>query len=321
MSAPGNITGEIKTRQRAAAVMGNLIAVLGLLVIGYPLTPATIRVLLLGWVLIVVAIAQFILKHHFQTTGSAVTIRKSAPTLDGLRTYRQQLTDRIMLPRRTEKEPWLKYKPIRRLLMTAFCSLAVTFAAARVGAAGETFKQSAELGKRTAKTSEDVSKYVTQLDKTEQALSSVSQAQSKDLKKRYESFSKEANKLEKAQKQATSDIDEMKSTGRKYFSSWDTSIAQMSSPELRQTSTERRSKVMKDHDELAATLSDIGRQLQPFMSNLHDLKAFLETDLSPANVGKASEMIQKSQADAQALKDKIAGAQTTLKEFLSEAPK
>lgn len=205
--------------------------------------------------------------------------------------------------------------------MTAFCSLAVTFAAARVGAARDTFKRSADLGKRTAKTSASVDKYVTQLGKTEQVLSLVSPAQDKDSKKRYESFSREVNKLEKAQKHATSDIDRMKSTGMEYFSSWDKSISQMSNPELRQASAERRSKIMKDHDELATALTDIAGQLQPFMSNLHDLKAFLGSDLSPANVDRASETIQNSQADARALKDKIAGVQTTLKLFLSEAPR
>ncbi len=211
----------------------------------------------------------------------------------------------------------VKYKPIRGLLMTAFCSLAVTLPVARAGATADTFKQSAELRKRTAKTSEDVDRYVTQLDKTELALSAVSQAQGQDVKKRYESFSKEVDRLERAQKHATADIDEMKSTGTEYFSSWDTSIAQMSNPELKQASAERRSKFMKDHNELTATLSDLGSRLQPFMSNLHDLKAFLGADLSPANVGKASGIIQKSQADAQALKDKIAGLQTTLRQFLS----
>ncbi len=210
---------------------------------------------------------------------------------------------------------------IRILMLTVFCSLAVTFAAARVGAGGDTFKQSGELRKRTAKTSKDVDKYVTQLDRTERALFSVSQAQGRDLRKRYESFSKEVDKLEEAQKRTTSAVDRMKSMGAKYFSSWDASIAQMSDPELRRASTERRSKVMKDHDELAASLSDIGRQLQPFMRNVHDLKAFLSADLSYANVGKASGMIQQSQDDAQALKDKIVGVQTTLKQFLSEAPK
>jgi hypothetical protein len=78
---------------------------------------------------------------------------------------------------------------------------------------------------------------------------------------------------------------------------------------------------MKDHDELVATLGEIGSQLQPFMSNLHDLKAFMETDLSPDNVDRSRGMIQKSKADAQALKDKIAGVQTKLKQFLNEVPK
>jgi archaellum component FlaC len=215
----------------------------------------------------------------------------------------------------------ITYEPVRGLLMVAFCSVVVSLAPARVGAAGDTFKQSAELAKRTSKTSEEIDKYVAQLDKTEQALTSVGQAQSKDLKKRYESFSKEVNNLEEAQKHATAGIDEMKSTGTEYFAAWDTSIAQMSNPELRQASTERRSKMMKDHDELAATLGDIGGQLQPLMSNLHDLKSFMETDLSTENLGKASGMIQKTQADAQALKNKIASVQTTLKQFLSERPK
>jgi chromosome segregation ATPase len=224
------------------------------------------------------------------------------------------------LPRR--RRTVLKNKTFPRLLMSVFCCcLGVTFATTRAGAVANTFKQSAQLGKRTAKASKAVDRYVTQLDKTEQALSSVNQAQGKDLKKRYNSFSKQVNQLEKAQKHAIASIDEMKSTSRNYFSSWDTSIAQMSSPELRQASTERRSKIMKDDDDLAANLSDIGRQLRPFMSNLQDLKAFLGTDLSPANVDKASGMIQKSQSDAQSLKDKIAGVQTTLKQFLSEAPK
>jgi len=213
------------------------------------------------------------------------------------------------------------YTSIRRQLVTGFCILGLSLATTPIRAADDTFKQSAELGKRTAKTSDDVDKYVAQLDKTEQALSLVSQAQGKDLKKRYESFSREISSLEAAQKQATSDIDEMKSTGSEYFSAWDTSIAEISNPELKQASTERRSKIMKDHDDLAASLNDIGSQLQPFMSNLHDLKAFMETDLSPENVGKARAMIQKSQADALALKGKIAGVQATLKQFLSEAPK
>ena len=67
------MTDETKTRRKAMAFMGNLVAILSLVVIGYPLAPATIRTMLVGWILIVAAITRFILGH--QPTGSPVTLR------------------------------------------------------------------------------------------------------------------------------------------------------------------------------------------------------------------------------------------------------
>jgi hypothetical protein len=294
MSVLPSITSEVRARRGDTALLVNLIATLGLLVIGYPLAPVTSRTMLLCWITIAVGVTQIVFGRQLHKT-------RSAAALETARTRR--------------------YKLVGSALMMVLCSLVVASVAARVSAAGDTFKQSADLAKRTAKTSEDVDKYVAQLDKTEEALSSVGQAEGKDLKKRYEFFSKELNALEDGQKRATTDIDEMKSTGAEYFASWDTSIAQMSNPGLKQASTEQRSKVMKDYEELAANLDDIGSQLQPFMSNLLDLKTFMGTDLSTENVSKAAEMVQKSEADAQALKGKIAGVQMMLESFLSEARK
>jgi len=91
MSARGkmtNETSEIKTHRGAVALVGNLIAVLGLLVIGYPLAPATIRGMVLGWSLIVVAAMQYILRRHFQATRCAVTIRARVCTSTGRGRYR-----------------------------------------------------------------------------------------------------------------------------------------------------------------------------------------------------------------------------------------
>jgi hypothetical protein len=282
---PRKIAAGMRILRGPVPIIGCLTATLGLLVLGYPLPPSAVGSLL-GWIVAAFGIPQLLSVSRLRVSGSLVTIRKHG----------------------------------QRLLMVAACLL-IASASALAAKNTDTFRQSAELAKRTAKTSEDVDKYVAQLDKTEETLSSVAQAQSKDLKKRYESFSKELNALQDAQKHTTADIDEMKSTGAEYFASWDTSIAGMSDPGLKQASTERRSKVMKDHEELAANLHDIGSQLQPFMSTLLDLKAFMGTDLSSDNVGKAAEMIQKSQVGAHALKDKIAVVQTALKQFLNEAPK
>jgi hypothetical protein len=152
-------------------------------------------------------------------------------------------------------------------------------------------------------------------------LSSVGQAQGKDLKQRYESFSKEMTNLEAAQKHATADIDLMKSAGAEYLDAWDSSIAEMSNPELKQASAERRSMIMKEFGDLTASLGDAGSRLPAFMSDLKDLKTFMDADLSTESVGKAGGMIQKSQSHSQALRSKIAGVQTMLKQFLNDTPR
>ena len=73
MSARGNMTDETKTHRKAMAFMGNLVAILSLVVIGYPLAPATIRTMLVGWILVVAAITRFILGP--KPMGSPVTLR------------------------------------------------------------------------------------------------------------------------------------------------------------------------------------------------------------------------------------------------------
>jgi uncharacterized membrane protein HdeD (DUF308 family) len=75
MTARGNMTDKTKTRRKAMAFLGNLVAIRILVVIGYPLAPATIRTMLVGWILIVAAITRIILGHHCEPTGSPVTLR------------------------------------------------------------------------------------------------------------------------------------------------------------------------------------------------------------------------------------------------------
>jgi DUF2959 family protein len=214
----------------------------------------------------------------------------------------------------------LTYKPIRTTLITAFCSLLITVPAVYAGATDDTFKESRELRKRAEKTFGEVNRYVSQLNETERALSLVGRSNNGNLRKRYESFSREVGKLEKAQARATSNIDRMRSTSAEYFSSWDKANAQIAEPELRLESARRRSRVLERHREFADDLSKIGLELQPFMSNLRDLKSFLGADLSPSNVEKARELIEQSQVDAKALKERIAGVRTTLEQFLKETP-
>ena len=57
-----NTAGELERRRSLSAVTNNLAALLGLLVLGFPITPSTIRMTLAGWALVTVAALQFVLR-------------------------------------------------------------------------------------------------------------------------------------------------------------------------------------------------------------------------------------------------------------------
>jgi len=65
-----SLTDDIKKRSTWSVLMGILTALLGVFLIGYPLAAATIATVLFGWVLILVAIAQFVFALHSQTIGN-----------------------------------------------------------------------------------------------------------------------------------------------------------------------------------------------------------------------------------------------------------
>ncbi|HEX8894641.1 MAG TPA: DUF308 domain-containing protein [Terriglobales bacterium] len=65
-----NITDDVKKRSAWSIAMGVLTAVLGVFLILYPFGTAMITTVLLGWILILVGVAQFVFALHTQTVGN-----------------------------------------------------------------------------------------------------------------------------------------------------------------------------------------------------------------------------------------------------------
>jgi hypothetical protein len=70
---------------RAIAFDCNAMAVLGLVVIGYPLAPSSIRAVVLGWIMLAAGITELIFGRHLRTTGRALALRP-VPVRSGIRT-------------------------------------------------------------------------------------------------------------------------------------------------------------------------------------------------------------------------------------------
>jgi uncharacterized protein YoxC len=209
---------------------------------------------------------------------------------------------------------------IHFVVIAAICGWS-TNATAQDDVSEKAFRGSDQLRKREERAAQDIDKYVTQLDRTARAIKRLGRADGDDLRKRYKAFSEEVERLEEAQKRAVSSVDKMKAAGVEYFSSWEKANGSISDPELREEAARRHSTMMRKHIDLAQAIGDIGIEIQPFMSRLQDLRAFLGADLSQRTVRMAGERIQECQSDAQALRSNIGEVQATLKRFLSETPR
>jgi uncharacterized membrane protein HdeD (DUF308 family) len=67
--AADSLAGEVKRRSTWTIIMGIVIAALGLLLIAYPFAAGVITTVVLGWVMILVGIAQFVFALHSHTAG------------------------------------------------------------------------------------------------------------------------------------------------------------------------------------------------------------------------------------------------------------
>jgi len=65
-----SITDDVKKRSAWSIAMGTLTAVLGVFLVIYPFTTAMITTVLLGWILVLVGIAQFVFALHTHTVGN-----------------------------------------------------------------------------------------------------------------------------------------------------------------------------------------------------------------------------------------------------------
>src|SRR5579864_7411257 len=74
VSVQGSTMGGSNTRGGPGVFIGTLIPALCVFFVGYPLGRVTIKTMLTGWLLILVAVSQFILRNYFQRAGTAVRV-------------------------------------------------------------------------------------------------------------------------------------------------------------------------------------------------------------------------------------------------------
>ena len=174
----------------------------------------------------------------------------------------------------------------------------------------------AEKGNKTATSVGDVSSDLkTTRDRIVGSLTSLNAlvtTKTGDLRPAFKTFSSSVKSLGSAAKDLDAQAARMRETGEAYFADWDAKIAQISNPETKATSQARREEVRARFANISSMYTDVRTKFEPFMGDLTDIRAALETDLTAGGIAAIDPSIRAANTNGAAVRASI---EALIKEF------
>lgn len=164
----------------------------------------------------------------------------------------------------------------------------------------------------------DIQRIVVQLNATGQSLDNlVSPAQS-DVKKAFDSFSANVEKIENMEKSFSAHADEMQARGKNYFSEWKKEGATYSNPEIQALSDQRRNELGTVYGRIAANSIGVKTAFKTYVSDVNEISTYLSTDLTSKGIDAIAEVSRKVVRDGADLKHAIKNMQSAIETAKNE---
>jgi exonuclease VII large subunit len=162
-----------------------------------------------------------------------------------------------------------------------------------------------------------------QIDDATGALHSLINSPTAELRPAFERYRTAVATLDRTADQLRRQTDEMTQQGRNYFTAWDARLSEMRNEDIRARSAARQSEVTNQFTEIQQRYQDARREFEPLMSNLHDIRAALGIDLTPAGIQGTREFVTKTESSATATQQalsRLADGLRTLSTTLTPPP-
>lgn len=164
----------------------------------------------------------------------------------------------------------------------------------------------------------EIKKVIVQIDLTAKSLDSLVAAGNPDLKKSYNNYSDNLDKLEHEGNRVLKRMDEMKANSKEYFSEWDKQGVAYKNPELSALSEERRSKLAEIYARVPAAGAGVKSSYLSYVSNLKEIKLYLSNDLTPKGVDTVTPIAQRAVQDMAVLNESLKPVMSALDEIQAE---
>lgn len=134
------------------------------------------------------------------------------------------------------------------------------------------------------------------IDKTLVALNALT-TEKADLTKPYEKYVDTLDDLESHAMSLRAESEDLRKRSQEYFEAWQRDTAKITNQELKKRSEERKEEIRSTYEEIEKIRVDSRTMFDAFLSNLKDIKQYLDTDLTPAGVQGIGNMIEQANKD------------------------
>jgi len=126
-----------------------------------------------------------------------------------------------------------------------------------------------------------------------------------DVKKAFEKYSDDVDKMEKLWKRVSDHSDNMQAQGKEYFEEWQKQGDTYTNPEIQALSEQRRADLSAIFLEISNASIGVKGAFKSYMSDITEIRTYLSTDLTTKGIEAITPITQKAVSDGENLKQAI----------------
>ncbi|RQW89542.1 MAG: hypothetical protein EHM79_03085 [Geobacter sp.] len=149
---------------------------------------------------------------------------------------------------------------------------------------------------------EDYLKASEQIDVTRVSLENLIKPQQPDLRKSYDEYADNVEKMEKLGKQLDRHSEKMRARGNVYFTEWENSYT---NPEIRELSERRRIEMREVYAKIPEASIGVRGSLKSYLTDIKEIQRYLSYDLTPAGIEAIRPIAQRAVIDGDSVKEAI----------------
>jgi len=164
----------------------------------------------------------------------------------------------------------------------------------------------------------EIRKMNVQIDVTAASLEALLRSDKSELKKPFNKYADELEKLEHEGKKVSKRLDEMKTHSKEYFAEWEKQGDKFTNAEIRNLSDQRRSRLAEIYAQVPAAGLGIKGAYNEYLTELKEIRKYLSNDLTPQGIEGITPIANKSVLNLNALKESLKPVLLALDEINAE---